>query len=332
MNVTERIMQRARDNKRTIVLAEGHDERVVKAAGISQKEGIANIVLLGNPENIAKLAGDVSLEGVNIIDIEKADKLEQYTKELYELRKEKGMTPEQAAAQIKDELFFGAMMVRLGDADGMVAGATHTTSDTLRAALQVIKARKGIKTVSSFFVMTSPNKDLGFHGTFVFSDCGLVINPNEEELAEIAITSAETAKNLCEMDPVVIAMLSFSTKGSAKDESVTKVVNATNRVKTLRPDLIIDGELQLDAALVEAVGRSKAPGSPVPGRANVLIFPDINAGNIGYKLTQRFGNAEALGPVVQGLAKPVNDLSRGCCVTDIVKVVAITVVQSQAIK
>lgn len=331
MSFSERVMERAKADKRTIVLAEGNDARVVQAAGIAAREGIANVILLGKREEAEKLADGVDLSDVQIVDVETSDKLQAYADALYELRKAKGMTQEQAMATVKDPLYFGVMMVKLGDAEGMVAGAAHATGDVLRPALQIIKAKKGISTVSACFAMTAPDKSMGHDGTLIFADCGMVMNPNPDELAAIAITSAETAKFLCEMEPV-IAMLSFSTKGSAKSPDVEKVVEATRIAKEQAPALNLDGELQLDAALVPSVGASKAPGSSVAGHANVLVFPDLDAGNIGYKLVQRFAKAEALGPIVQGLAKPVNDLSRGCSADDVVKVIAITVVQAQAIQ
>ncbi len=331
MTFSEKIMERAKADKRTIVLPEGDDARIVQAAGMAAKAGIANVILLAKEEEAKKLAGGVDLAGVQFVDLETSDKMDEFANALYEIRKSKGMSVEQAKATVKDPLYFGVMMIKLGFADGMVAGAAHSTSDTLRPALQIIKAKPGISTVSTFFVMTVPNCDMGQDGTFIFSDCGMVINPTAEELAAIALSSAQTAQTLCGMDPIV-AMLSFSTKGSASSPEVEKVVEATRIAKQAAPELKLDGELQADAALVPSVGSSKAPGSPVAGKANVLIFPNLDAGNIGYKLVQRLAKAEALGPVVQGLAKPVNDLSRGCVADDVVKVIAITVVQAQAIK
>jgi len=331
MAFSDRVMERAKADKRTIVLAEGFDKRVVQAAGMAQAAGIADVILLANEAEAKELAEGVDLTGVKIIDIEKSDKVEEYAAALYELRKNKGMTMEQAIATVKHPLYYGVMMIKLKEADGMVAGAAHATSDVLRPALQIIKAKKGTKTVSAFFVMTVPDESFGHNGTFIFADSGMVINPNAEELAAIALSSAETAETLCEMDPV-IAMLSFSTKGSAKHADADKVIEATRIAKELAPELKLDGELQLDAAIVPSVAASKAPGSPVEGKANVLVFPDLDAGNIGYKLVQRLAKAEALGPIVQGLAQPVNDLSRGCSADDVMKVIAITVVQAQAIK
>ena len=293
--------------------------------------GIADIVLLAKEEEAKKLSGDVDLSGVKILDMEKSEYTEEFAQALCELRKKKGMTMEQAYETLKSPLYFGVMMVKLGYADGMVGGAAHSSSDLLRPALQIIKARKGVSTVSAFFVMTVPDTTLGHNGTFIFADSGMVMKPSAEELAAIAVTSADTARTLCEMEPR-IAMLSFSTKGSAKNEDTEKVIEATRLAKEMAPDLCLDGELQLDAAIVPEVAASKAPGSPVEGKANVLIFPDLGAGNIGYKLVQRMAKAEALGPIVQGLALPVNDLSRGCCTDDVVKVIAITVVQAQQVQ
>ena len=331
MAFSDRILERARANKKTIVLAEGFDPRVVQAAGMAAQQEIANIILVAKREEAEKLAGSVDLSKVHFADFETCTRKEGYAQALCELRKKKGMTIEEAREAIKNPLYYGVMMVKMGDADGMVAGAAHATSDVLRPALQIIKARPGIKTVSAFFVMTVPDRTMGHNGTYIFADSGMVMNPTAEELSEIAITSADTARYLCEMEPNV-AMLSFSTKGSAHNEDSEKVIQATKMAKEKAPDLCLDGELQLDAAVVPEVCASKAPGSPVAGRANVLIFPDLGAGNIGYKLVQRMAKAEALGPIVQGLAKPVNDLSRGCTAEDIVKVIGITVVQAQAVE
>ncbi|WP_075810147.1 phosphate acetyltransferase, partial [Clostridium perfringens] len=273
----------------------------------------------------------VNLEGVNIVDPETSDKLDSYINEFYELRKAKGMTVEKAGKIVRDPLYFGTMMVKMGDADGMVSGAVHTTGDLLRPGLQIIKTAPGVSVVSSFFIMMVPGSQYGEGGMLLFSDCAVNPNPNADQLAAIAIATADTAKNLCKMDPKV-AMLSFSTMGSADHDLVTKVRVATEKAKELRPDLDIDGELQLDAAIVGKVASQKAPNSKVAGNANVLVFPDLQAGNIGYKLVQRFANAEAIGPVCQGFAKPINDLSRGCSSDDIVNVVAITAVQAQATK
>lgn len=331
MVFSKRIIQRAKADKRTIVLPEGTDSRVVQAAGMAMSAGIADIILLAKEADAVKLANGVDLAGVKFVDIDESDEIENYAKTLYEMRKHKGVTIEQAREMVKDPMYFATMMIKMGSADGMVAGAIHATSDTLRPALQIIKAKKGISTVSAFFVMTVPDHSMGHDGTFIFADSGMIMNPTAEELCSIAVASADTAEFLCEMDPVV-AMLSFATKGSAQHGDIDKVVEATRLAKQAAPHLKLDGEMQVDAAVVPEVCERKAPGSPVAGKANVLIFPDLDAGNIGYKLVQRFAKAEALGPIVQGLAKPVNDLSRGCVAEDIMKVIAITVVQAQAVK
>jgi phosphate acetyltransferase len=324
----DEIKSKARANLKRIVLPEGTEERTIKAAAIIAKEGLAKVIMMGSPEEIKKQAPDMESLGVTIIDPAKSDKLAEYADTFYELRKSKGITPEQALKTITDPLYYACMMIKKGDADGMVAGAINTTANTLRPALQIIKTAPGISVVSSCFVMIMKNEDYGHNGVMVFGDCAVNPNPNAEELAAIAISTAKTAAQLTGMDPKV-AMLSFSTKGSAKHELVDKVAQATARVKELSPELMVDGELQADAALVASVGQLKSPGSPVAGHANVLIFPDLQAGNIGYKLVQRLAGAEAIGPICQGLAAPVNDLSRGCSVEDIVSVVAITSVQAQ---
>jgi phosphate acetyltransferase len=330
MKFLEKISGRAKSDLKTIVLPESSDIRTVKAAAMVQKMGIARIILVGKENEIKKLAGDLDISKATIIDPESSPNFEKYADAFYELRKAKGMTPEKAREIIKDELYWGVMMVKMGDADGMVSGATHSTADTLRPALQILKTAPGTKLVSAFFVMAVPDCEYGSNGTFIYADSGLVENPNADELSEIAIASAKTFKNLIQEDPVV-AMLSYSTYGSAKSELTQKVVEATRLAKEKAPELLLDGELQADAALVPSVGASKAKGSPVAGKANVLVFPDLNSGNIAYKLTQRLAKAEAYGPITQGLAKPVNDLSRGCSAEDIVGVVAITAVQAQTI-
>lgn len=329
MALMDSIKAKAKTDLKHIVLAEGTEPRTVEAAGLIVKEGIAKVTLLGDEAEIKKVAAGKSLEGVNMIDPEKADNFEEYAEIFCELRKKKGVTMEQARETMKDPLYYATMMIKQGDADGMVAGAINSTGNTIRPALQIIKTAPGIKTVSGSFLMEVPKKEYGENGVFVFGDCAICINPTAEELAAIAISSAATAKALAGIDEPRVAMLSFSTKGSAKHEFVDKVTEATKLVKELAPDLNVDGELQADAALVETVGQLKSPGSPVAGKANVLIFPDIQAGNIGYKLVQRLAGAEAIGPICQGLAKPVNDLSRGCSVSDIVSLVALTAVQAQ---
>lgn len=320
----------AKSNVKKIVLPEGDEERTLKAAEIIHSEKIAELILVGSKDVIeanAKAFG-VNLEGIRIEDPATSEKTKTYAEGLYELRKNKGVTLEAAEKIVLDPMYFGTMMVKLDDAQGMVSGAVHTTGDLLRPGLQIIKTKPGIKVVSSFFVMLLKDKTYGAEGQMLFADCAVNPNPNEDELAAIAIATADSAKNLLQIEPKV-AMLSFSTMGSAKSELVDKVVNATRTAKALRPDLAIDGELQLDAAIVESVGVKKAPNSTVAGKANVLVFPDLQAGNIGYKLVQRLAGAEAIGPVCQGFAKPINDLSRGCSVEDIVNVVAITAVQAQ---
>ncbi len=328
MNFLEQISKRAKSDIKTIVLPESSDIRTIKAAAIIQEKGLANIVLVGNPEEIKKLAGDLDISKARIVDPLNSDKFEEYANTFYELRKSKGVTPDKAREIIKDNLYYGVMMVKMGEADGMVSGAIHSTADTLRPALQILKTAPGTKLVSAFFVMVVPDCEYGANGAFVYADSGLVENPNADELSEIAIASAKSFKALVQAEPKV-AMLSYSTYGSAKSELTEKVIKATQLAKEKAPDLILDGELQADAALVPSVGKSKAPGSPVAGEANVLVFPDLNCGNIAYKLTQRLAKAEAYGPVTQGLARPVNDLSRGCSAEDIVGVVAITAVQAQ---
>lgn len=331
MSFIDDVKARARVEKKTIVLPETEDVRTLYAAAKVLKEGVASLILIGNEELVKKKAADggFDIEGARIIDPAATDKLQGYIDLFVELRKSKGMTPEQAKEiLLTDYLYFGVMMVKAGDADGMVAGACHATANVLRPSLQILKTKPGTKLVSSFFVMVVPNCDLGSEGTFVFSDCGLNQNPNAEELAAIAESSAKSFEALLGKEPVV-AMLSHSTKGSAKHEDVDKVIEATRIVKQNFPDLKLDGELQADAAMIPSVGVSKAPGSDVAGKANVLVFPDLDAGNIGYKLVQRLAKAEAYGPMSQGIARPVNDLSRGCSVDDIVGVIAITAVQAQ---
>ena len=333
MAVLDSIKEKAKADVKHILLPEGSEERTVQAARIITDEKIAKVTLLGDEEEIKKVAEkfNVCLCGIDIINPLTHPDFEHYANGFYELRKAKGMTPEKARETIKNTLFYACMMIKEGKADGMVSGAINTTGNTLRPGLQIIKMAKGINTISSCFIMEIPNKEYGDNGLMLFGDCAININPNPDELASIAIATANTAKTLLGMDPKV-AMLSFSTKGSAKHENVDKVTAALAKVKELAPDLDVDGELQADAAMVPKVAALKAPGSKVAGHANVLIFPDLQAGNIGYKLVQRLAGAEAVGPVSQGFAKPINDLSRGCSIADIVSVVAITAVQAQAIK
>ena len=333
MSVLDSIKEKAKADVKHILLPEGSEERTVQAARIITDEKIAKVTLLGDEEEIKKVAEkfNVCLCGIDIINPLTDPDFEHYANGFYELRKAKGMTPEKARETIKNTLFYACMMIKGGKADGMVSGAINTTGNTLRPGLQIIKMAKGINTISSCFIMEIPNKEYGDNGLMLFGDCAININPNPDELASIAIATANTAKTLLGMDPKV-AMLSFSTKGSAKHENVDKVTAALAKVKELAPDLDVDGELQADAAMVPKVAALKAPGSKVAGHANVLIFPDLQAGNIGYKLVQRLAGAEAVGPVSQGFAKPINDLSRGCSIADIVSVVAITAVQAQAIK
>ena len=333
MKLMNKILEVAKADKKRIVLPEGNEERTIVATEEIYKQGYAHPILVGNKEEILNKATalKVDLTGVEIIDPETSENLSKYIEAFYELRKNKGMTMSKAEKIVRDPLYFGTMMVKLGDADGMVSGAVHTTGDLLRPGLQIIKTAPGVSVVSSFFIMMVPDSVYGEEGMLLFSDCAVNPNPNEDQLAAIAIATAETAKNLCKVEPRV-AMLSFSTMGSADHELVSKVRTATEKAKELRPDLLIDGEMQLDAAIVESVASQKAPNSKVAGKANVLVFPDLQAGNIGYKLVQRFAKAEAIGSICQGFAKPINDLSRGCSSEDIVKVVAITAVQAQSSK
>ena len=332
MSAIEKIKAKARADVKHIVLPEGAEPRTVQASAKILKEGVARVTLLGNPDEVRKVAAETGtdLTGVAIIDPATSEKRTAYADLLYELRKAKGMTPEQATELVtKNPLYYGAVMLKAGDADGMVAGAINSTGNVLRPALQIIKTAPGIKVVSSCFIMELPDPKWGDNGVMIFGDCAVIPNPTAEELAAIAIASAASGKQLVDIDPRV-AMLSFSTKGSAKHDNVTKVQEATKLAHELAPDLQLDGELQADAALVESVGQLKSPGSTVAGHANVLVFPDLQAGNIGYKLVQRLAGAEAIGPIIQGLAKPVSDLSRGCSVDDIVSVVSITAVKAQA--
>ncbi len=326
----ETIKERAKSDKKTIVLPESMDPRTFEAAEKVLKEGIADIIIIGTPEEVAENSKGFDITGATVIDPYTYEKTEEYLNLFVELRRSKGLTYEEAKkTALSDYMYYACLMVKAGDADGVVSGACHSTANTLRPSLQIIKTKPGIKLVSAFFLMVVPDCEFGSNGTFVFADSGLEQNPDVEKLAAIAACSAESFELLVQ-EEAKVAMLSHSTKGSAKHDDVTKVVEATKLCKELNPELCVDGELQLDAAIVPSVGESKAPGSPVAGKANVLVFPDLDAGNIGYKLVQRLAKAEAYGPVTQGIAKPINDLSRGCSADDIVGVVAITCVQAQA--
>ena len=329
MGFIDVIKAKAKADKKTIVLPESEDRRTYEAAAQILKEGLADIIIVGSEEAVKKGGEGLDLTGVKVVDPATSDKTAAYIDKLVELRQKKGMTPEQAKDILLNQyLYYGVMMVKMGDADGMVSGACHSTADTLRPCLQILKTKPGTKLVSAFFLMEVPNCEFGENGTFVFADCGLNQNPNPEELAAIAASSAESFKALVGAEPRV-AFLSHSSMGSAKHADIDKVVEAVKIAKEQNPDVMMDGELQLDAAIVPSVGASKAPNSPVAGKANVLVFPDLDAGNIGYKLVQRLAKAEAYGPVTQGIAAPVNDLSRGCSAEDIVGVVAITAVPCQ---
>ena len=330
MGFIDVIKERARADKKVIVLPESEDRRTYEAAAQIMAEGIADIVIVGTEEQVAEVGAGLDLTGIKVVDPAKCEKTAEYIAKLVELRSKKGMTEEQATEILMNNyLYYGVMMIKMGDADGMVAGACHSTADTLRPCLQILKTKPGTKLVSAFFLMVVPDCEYGANGTFIFADSGLEQNPDPEKLAAIAYSSAESFELLVQQ-PAKVAMLSHSTMGSAKHADVDKVVEATRIVKEAHPELMVDGEMQLDAAIVPSVGKSKAPNSPVAGEANVLVFPDLDAGNIGYKLVQRLAKAEAYGPVTQGIAKPVNDLSRGCSAEDIVGVVAITAVQAQA--
>lgn len=330
MTILQQIKQKAANLHKTIVLCEGEDSRVVKAAADATKEGIAKIVLLGNEEEIRLNNPDVDLTGVTIVNHLTSDKLPAYNEKLCQLRASKGMTPEQAAELLKDATYFGAMMLKMGEVDGLVSGACHSTANTLRPGLQIIKTAPGVSAVSSFNLMLCPEQGNQYcpDGLVVFADCGLNPTYTSEGLADCAISTAKSAKAIAGITPKV-AMLSFSTKGSAKHDNVTLVAEAARIAKEKAPDLALDGELQFDAAIVPSVGKMKAPDSPVAGHANVFIFPDLQSGNIGYKIAERLGGFMAVGPICQGFAKPMNDLSRGCKTEDIVAAVAITALQTQ---
>ena len=331
MRLLDRIWELARNNVQRVVLPEGNEERTIKATEIILKEKIADVLLVGNENDIRKHAKDlnVNIDGATIVDPKTSEKYDEYVNLFFELRKNKGVTLEKAKEIIKDEMYFGTMMLKCGDADGLVSGAVHTTADLLRPGMQIIKTSPGTKIVSSFFIMDVPNREYGENGIMFFADSAVNPNPTSEELACIAISTADNARALSGILPKV-ALLSFSSMGSAKHELVDKVVEASRIANELRPDLLIEGELQLDTAIVPEVCKSKAPNSKLEGKANILIFPDLQSGNIGYKLVQRLANAEAIGPICQGFAKPLNDLSRGCSVSDIVNMVAVTSVQSQS--
>lgn len=333
MSFIDEVKKRAKKDIKTIVLPESEDKRVLQAAEKVTKEGFANVILLGDKDAINENAKkyELDLSKIEIINPAKSEDKEKYAQKLYEIRKNKGMTLEEAERLVLEPIYYGMMMLKDEDskADGLVSGACHSTADTLRPALQILKTAPGTKLVSAFFVMCVPNCEYGENGTFIFGDCGLNPNPTADELSEIAISSATSFEKLVQKEPKV-AMLSYSTYGSAKSELTQKVIEATNLAKEKNNELILDGELQLDSAIIPEIAKSKAPESKVAGKANVLIFPDLDAGNIGYKLVQRLAKAEAYGPLCQGIAKPVNDLSRGCSADDIVGVVAITAIQAQS--
>ncbi len=330
MSFIDEVKNKAKKDIKTIVLPEANDLRTIEATANVLKEGFANIVLIGNENEITKLAEDnnFDISKAKIINPKNSEKYNTYVEKFYELRKEKGMTREKAKELLLDSVYFGMMMVKMEEADGLVSGAIHSSSDTLRPALQILKTAPGTRLVSAFFLMIVPNCEYGEDGTFIFGDSGLNENPDPDKLSEIAISSAKSFEQLTGKTAKV-AMLSYSTMGSAHSELTEKVLEATKLVKEKAPDLLVDGELQLDAAIIPEVAKSKAPESKVAGNANVLIFPDLNSGNIGYKLVQRLAKAEAYGPLCQGIAKPVNDLSRGCSAKDILGVIAITCIQAQ---
>jgi len=330
MDLLEKIMARAKANLQRIVLPEGTEIRTLKAANIILKEKAAKLILIGNETEIKKLAAENNLTNISdatIVDPDSNEKMAEYTNLLFELRKSKGMTMEDATKMAKNPLYLGCLMIKNGDADGELAGAQNTTGNVLRPAFQIVKTLPGISVVSGAILMFTPTKQYGEDGLLVFADCAVNPNPTAQELAQIAVSTAKTTKAIAGFEPK-IAMLSFSTKGSAKHEFVDKVVEATRIAKEMAPDLQIEGELQADAALVPAVGQSKAPGSKIAGHANVLVFPDLQSGNICYKMVERFSGSQAVGPILQGMAAPINDLSRGCAVDDIVRMITITANQA----
>lgn len=330
MDILQQMFERAKSHPQRIVLPEGDEPRTLEAANIILRDQVANLILIGPKQKILDMAADKGYEYISkaeIFDPQTNAKVEEYAHLLYELRKAKGMTEEEALKKAHDPLYLGCLMIKAGDADGELAGARGTTADTIRPAFQILKTKPGVGIVSGAFLMFTPATELGERGFLVFADCAVNPCPNAQELAQIAISTAQTARTLAGIEPRV-AMLSFSTKGSAKHELVDKVTEATRLAKEMAPDIMLDGELQADAALIEKVGQIKAPGSQVAGKANVLVFPDLQAGNIGYKLVERFSGANAIGPILQGIAAPVNDLSRGCKVQDIVQMIIITANQA----
>lgn len=334
MNLIDQIIERAKANRQRIVLPEGTEKRTIQAADQLLRDGVADIILLGNRSEIEELAKELDLHNINkatIIDPKEHSKKETYAQLLFQLRQKKGMTIEKALEMVENPLYLACLMIKNGDADGEIAGAENTTGDVLRPALQIIKTTPGVSVVSGAFIMFTQSPQYGENGVLIFADCAVMPNPTAEELASIAIASAQTARNIVGVEPRV-AMLSFSTKGSAEHEMIDKVVKATQLAKEIDPQLAIDGELQVDAALVPEIGNKKAPGSNIAGKANVLVFPTLESGNIGYKLVQRLGNAQAVGPILQGMASPVNDLSRGCSIDDIYKMVAIASNQAIGLK
>jgi len=333
MELLEQIMAKAKANPRRIVLPEGTELRTLKAADIILKEKAARLILIGNQDEINRLAAEnmlTSIDKATIIDPETDPKMSNYADLLFEIRKSKGMTLEEATKLAKDPLYLGCLMIKNGDADGELAGAQNTTGNVLRPAFQIVKTLPGIKVVSGALLMFTPTPQYGENGLLIFADCAVNPNPTADELAQIAVCTADTARVIAGMEPRV-AMLSFSSKGSANHELVDKVVEATRIAKVMAPDLMIDGELQADAALVPSIGQSKAPGSKIAGHANVLVFPDLQSGNIGYKMVERFAGAQAVGPILQGMAAPINDLSRGCSVDDIVRMITITANQAMVV-